>query len=77
MALVSTCLQAGYLIIAARGLGLDCGPMGGFDPVKVDAEFFPHGDQKSVILVNLGYGDRSALPPRGDRLSFEEACRIC
>ena len=69
-------LQAGYLILAARALGLDCGPMGGFDPAKVDAAFFPDGGWRSLLLVNLGYGDRDKLLPRMPRLSFEEACRI-
>jgi 3-hydroxypropanoate dehydrogenase len=69
-------LQGGYFILAARGLGLDCGPMGGFDRAKVDAEFFPDGQWKSNFLVNLGYGDPEALRPRAPRLEFEDACRI-
>jgi 3-hydroxypropanoate dehydrogenase len=69
-------LQGAYLILAARGLGLDCGPMSGFDNEKVDAEFFPDGRVKSNFLVNLGYGDSSKLFPRGPRLAFEEACQI-
>ncbi len=69
-------LQAGYLILAARALGLDCGPMSGFDNAKVDAAFFPGGKIKSNLLVNLGYGDPSKLRPRGPRLTFEEACRV-
>jgi 3-hydroxypropanoate dehydrogenase len=69
-------LQGGYLILAARALGLDCGPMGGFDRAKVDAEFFPDGRWQSNFLVNLGYGDPSTLRPRAPRLDFEEACRI-
>ena len=69
-------LQGGYLIIAARALGLDCGPMSGFDNAKVDAEFFPDGRWKSNFLVNLGYGDPSKLYPRNPRLDFEEACRV-
>ena len=60
----------------ARALGLDCGPMGGFDPVKVDAAFFPEGRIKSNFLCNLGYGDPSRLHPRNPRLAFDEACRI-
>jgi 3-hydroxypropanoate dehydrogenase len=76
MAFQSSTLQGAYLIIAARGLGLDCGPMGGFDRAKVDAAFFPDGLWKSNFLVNLGYGDASKLYPRAPRLSFEEACRI-
>ncbi len=69
-------LQAGYLITTARGLGLDCGPMSGFDPAAVDAAFFADGAWKSVLLVNLGYGDASKLFPRSPRLDFDEACRI-
>jgi len=69
-------LQGAYLILAARALGLDCGPMSGFDNEKVDAEFFPDGRVKSNFLVNLGYGDSSKLFPRGPRLAFEEACQI-
>ena len=67
-------LQGGYFILAARCLGLDCGPMSGFDNAKVDAEFFPSGDVKSNFLCNLGYGDRSKLLPRNPRLDFDEAC---
>lgn len=73
---LSATLQAGYLILAARGLGLDCGPMGGFDPEAVDAAFFPDGNWKSLLLINLGYGDASKLRPRAPRLDFDEACRI-
>ncbi len=69
-------LQGAYLILAARALGLDCGPMGGFDNAKVDAAFFPDGKWKSNFLINLGYGDRAKLFPRNPRLDFEEACRI-
>ncbi len=69
-------LQTGYLILTARGLGLDCGPMGGFDRAKVDAEFFADGRYKSLLLVNLGYGDPSKLRPRAPRLDFDEACRV-
>jgi 3-hydroxypropanoate dehydrogenase len=69
-------LQGAYLIIAARALGLDCGPMSGFDNAKVDAEFFPDGRFKSNFLVNLGYGDASKLHPRNPRLEFSEACEI-
>jgi 3-hydroxypropanoate dehydrogenase len=65
-------LQAGYFILALRALGLDAGPMAGFDNSKVDAEFFPDGRYKSNILVNIGYGDASKLHPRGERLSFAE-----
>ncbi len=69
-------LQGAYLLIAARALGLDCGPMSGFDNAKVDAEFFPDGQVKSNFLCNLGIGRPEALPPRDPRLAFEEACEI-
>jgi 3-hydroxypropanoate dehydrogenase len=69
-------LQGAYLIIAARALGLDCGPMSGFDNAKLDAEFVPDGRWKSNFLCNLGYGDPARLHPRNPRPSFEEACRI-
>lgn len=69
-------LQGAYFIIAARALGLDCGPMSGFDNAKVDAAFFPEGKWKSNFLCNLGYGDPDKLPPRDRRLDFDEACRI-
>jgi 3-hydroxypropanoate dehydrogenase len=69
-------LQGGYFILAARALGLDCGPMSGFDAGKVNAEFFPDGKWKANFLCNLGYGDRSTLSPRNPRLDFEEACRV-
>ena len=72
----SATLQGGYFIVAARALGLDCGPMGGFDHAKLDAEFFPEGKIKSIFLCNLGYGDRSTLRPRAPRLPFDDACRI-
>ena len=69
-------LQAAYFIIAARALGLDCGPMSGFDNAKVDAEFFPDGQLKSNFLCNLGKGDPSKLPPLNPRFAFDEVCRI-
>lgn len=69
-------LQGGYFIIAARALGLDCGPMSGFDNAGVDAEFFPDGTVKSNFLCNLGYGDPAGVYPRNPRLSFDEACQI-
>ncbi|MGA8541532.1 MAG: malonic semialdehyde reductase [Terriglobales bacterium] len=69
-------LQGGYFILSARALGLDCGPMSGFDKAKVDAEFFPDGKWKSNFLCNLGYGYHSKLFPRNPRLEFEEACRV-
>ena len=71
-------LQGGYFIIAARAVGLDCGPMSGFDNAKVDAEFFtgPLAAVKSNFLCNLGHGDASKLFPRNPRLDFDEACRL-
>jgi 3-hydroxypropanoate dehydrogenase len=69
-------LQGGYFIMAARALGLDCGPMSGFDNAKVDAEFFAGESLKSNFLCNLGHGDASKLFPRNPRLEFEEACRV-
>ncbi len=69
-------LQGAYLILAARSLGLDCGPMSGFDRKGVDAAFFPDGRWRSNFLVNLGYGDAGKLWPRNPRLSFEEACVV-
>ena len=69
-------LQGAYLIIAARMLGLDCGPMSGFDIGKVNAEFFPDGRLKTNFLVNLGHGDASGNYPRGPRLAFDVAASI-
>ena len=69
-------LQGAYLILAARALGLDCGPMSGFDNARLDDEFFADGRWRSNFLVNLGYGDRSRLHERSPRLSFDEACRV-
>ena len=69
-------LQGGYLILAARSLGLDCGPMSGFSREGVDQEFFPDGRWKTNFLVNIGYGDPEKLWPRNPRLDFDEACRI-
>jgi 3-hydroxypropanoate dehydrogenase len=69
-------LQGAYLILAARALGLDCGPIGGFDKALVDAAFFAGTTIKSVFLVNLGHGDPAKLYPRGPRLPFDEACRV-
>jgi 3-hydroxypropanoate dehydrogenase len=68
--------QGAYLIIAARALGLDAGPMGGFDPAKVDAEFLAGTRWKSLFLLNLGYGDEAKLFPRNPRLEFDEVVRI-
>jgi 3-hydroxypropanoate dehydrogenase len=83
-------LQGAYLMLAARAVGLDCGPLSGFDNAKVDEEFFAAGDPcsdceqefipaghvKSNFLCNLGYGDPSKLFPRLPRLAFEEACTL-
>jgi 3-hydroxypropanoate dehydrogenase len=83
-------LQGAYLIMAARALGLDCGPMSGFDQAKVDEEFFaagkpcfgcdqeffPEGHVRTNFLCNLGYGDPAALHPRLPRLAFAEACSL-
>jgi 3-hydroxypropanoate dehydrogenase len=69
-------LQGGYLILAARMLGLDCGPMSGFNNQAVDAAFFPDGRYKSNFLINIGYGDASGNYPRGPRLSFTDAVDI-
>lgn|SRR5690554_288496 len=69
-------MQGGYFILAARMLGLDCGPMSGFDNAAVDAEFFPDGRYKSNFLINIGYGDPSKNYPRGPRLPFEQAVEI-
>ncbi|NPC58387.1 malonic semialdehyde reductase [Caenimonas soli] len=84
-------LQGAYLMLAARALGLDCGPMSGFDRAKVDHEFFPRGQPvqddfhqeyfpdshiKTNFLCNLGYGDAAKLHPRNPRLDFNEACKL-
>jgi len=75
-ALRNSSLQGAYLIVAARMLGLDCGPMSGFDLAAVDAAFFPDGRWRSNFLVNLGHGDPESLFPRGPRLPFAEAVSI-
>ena len=69
-------LQGAYFMIAARSLGLDCGPMSGFDNAKVDAAFFEGTYWKSNFICNLGYGDSGKLRPRAPRLDFNEACKI-
>ena len=73
-ALRNSSLQAGYLILAARALGLDCGPMSGFDGKALDAAFFAGTSWKSNLLINLGYGDASKLRDRLPRLPFDRAC---
>src|SRR5712675_2009716 len=69
-------LQGAYFILAVRALGLDTGPMSGFDNAKVDQAFFGNSSWKSNFLCNIGYGDPAKLHPRGPRLSFEQACVI-
>lgn len=69
-------LQGGYFLIAARALGLDVGPMSGFDAAAVKAEFFPEGNVEPNFIVNLGYGSDENLFPRSPRLSFDEAAKI-
>ena len=69
-------LQGAYLILAARALGLDCGPMSGFDNARLDAAFFPGTSWRSNFLINLGHGNPEAPRPRAPRLDFEEACRL-
>src|SRR5713101_6391302 len=76
IALRNSSLQGAYFMLAARSLGLDCGPMSGFDSAKVDAAFFAATTIKSNFLCNLGYGDASKLYPRSPRLTFEEACAV-
>ncbi len=70
----SSTLQGAYLIMAARTLGLDCGPMSGFDAAGVNSEFFPDGRWKANFLCNIGYGRPEALHPRNPRLDFDKAC---
>ena len=69
-------LGGAYFMIAARAVGLDCGPMSGVDLAKVNAEFFPDGRFKTDFLINLGFGDNSKLFDRNPRLSFEQACSV-
>jgi len=76
VARLSGTLQGGYFILAARALGLDVGPMGGFDAAKVEQAFFPDGRWRALFLCNLGRGDPAALGPRAPRLDFEEACTV-
>lgn len=68
-------LQGGYLILAARALGLDCGPMSGFDAEKLDSLFFAGTHWRSNFLINVGYGDPSGFYPRSPRLAFDEVCQ--
>jgi nitroreductase len=69
-------LQGAYMIIAARALGLDAGPMSGFDAARLNAEFFADGRWQANFICNLGYGEPTALHPRNPRMDFDEACRI-
>lgn len=69
-------LQGGYFILAARAVGLDCGPMSGFNNAGVDEAFFSGTRVKSNFLCNLGYGDEPSMRPRAPRLSFDDACKI-
>ena len=75
-ALRNASLQGGYFILAARALGLDCGPMSGFNPTGVNETFFPEGRWRVNFICNLGYGDPHSLSPREPRLEFADACRI-
>lgn len=69
-------LQAGYFLLAARAVGLDCGPMSGFDQGKVNAEFFADGRFKVNFICNLGYGDPASLFERSPRFDFEDVCQV-
>ena len=69
-------LQGAYFMLAARAVGLDCGPMGGFNNKTLDSEFFTDGKTKSIFLCAIGQGDESKIFPRSPRLSFDEACNI-
>ena len=75
-AMRNSTLQGAYLMIAARSLGLDCGPMSGFDSAGVDAEFFADTNIKANFLCNIGYGTDENLFARSPRLAFEEACQV-
>lgn len=76
VALTNGTLQGAYLILAARALGLDCGPMAGFDGAQVDAAFFEGSTWRTNFLLNIGYGDSAGLYPRGPRFDFDEVVRI-
>ncbi|HEY9148840.1 MAG TPA: malonic semialdehyde reductase [Gammaproteobacteria bacterium] len=75
-AMRNSSLQGAYLMLAARALGLDCGPMSGIDYAKMDETFFPDGKVKTNFICAIGYGSQEKLYPRGPRLDFDEACRI-
>jgi 3-hydroxypropanoate dehydrogenase len=75
-ALKSGSLQGGYLILAVRALGLDIGPMAGFNPVALNEAFFPDGRYKVNFVANVGYGDPASLQPRAERFGFDEVAQI-
>lgn len=75
-ALRNSSLQGGYMIIAARALGLDCGPMSGFDAAKMDSTFWAGSSVKTNFICTLGHGDASKVYPRNPRLAFDEACSL-
>ncbi len=75
-AMRNSSLQGGYLILAARALGIDCGPMSGFDAAQVDAAFWAGSSVKTNFVCTLGRGNAALLHPRGPRLDFQEACQI-
>ncbi|WP_369151108.1 malonic semialdehyde reductase [Candidatus Thiodubiliella endoseptemdiera] len=74
--LMNATLQGAYFMLAARSIGLDCGPMGGFNASTLDTAFFPDGKTKSIFICGIGYGDASKIFPRSPRLDFDEACQI-
>jgi 3-hydroxypropanoate dehydrogenase len=76
MGRTSATLQIAYFIVAARALGLDCGPMGGFDSSKVDSELLAGTSWRSIVLCNLGHGDATKLHPRNPRLGFDEIAKV-
>jgi len=76
VALRNSALQGAYLMIAARALGLDCGPMSGFDAALVNKTFWPEGRIKANFMCNIGYGDETRVYPRNPRLPFERACEV-
>ncbi len=76
VASMNTSLQGAYLILAARSLGLDCGPMTGFDAAAMSETFFPGGKVKALLICAIGHGNRAKLHPRGPRLDFDEACSL-
>jgi 3-hydroxypropanoate dehydrogenase len=75
-ALRNSSLQGGYFILAARALGLDCGPMSGFDTTRMDAAFWAGTTVRTNFICTLGEGDPARQRPRGPRLAFEDACRL-